>query len=179
MANRYLLPCSCGKKLPVAATQAGETIVCTCGNRITVPTLRGLRELKQETAASTAAAPPARRWSAVQGYMFSLGILTAIVGGAIGAYQLFMTFQLKPHTVDQTAAANASMDADVDKMSPLETLEEWQHATEHGLGNDGSPGWVEAQKLAAGYRRNAVAAFIVAGLGVLALAAALFLKPSS
>lgn len=42
----YLLPCTCGKKLRVSSAQAGEELICECGARVQVPTMRGLRELQ-------------------------------------------------------------------------------------------------------------------------------------
>lgn len=44
--KRYLLPCSCGRNLPVEMSQAGQHVVCKCGGLLEVPTLRSLRELE-------------------------------------------------------------------------------------------------------------------------------------
>jgi hypothetical protein len=46
MSKRFLLPCACGKKLVVDATQAGEQLRCECGTSVLVPTLRGLKDLE-------------------------------------------------------------------------------------------------------------------------------------
>jgi hypothetical protein len=172
MATRYLLPCTCGKKTPVAAAQAGEIVNCPCGAPLTVPTLRGLRDL--EIAAEATARPQKRGWTATQGYLFSCGILVAMLGAAIGAWQFLIYVELEPYTADQTAAANANMDAGVDKMTLLETLDEWQHNLQHGLGSDGMPGWIAAQNLSVAHRRSALIAFIAAGLGLLAVVASFF-----
>lgn len=45
---KYLLPCSCGKaKLEVDSSQSGLAFPCPeCGTQLTVPTMRGLRELE-------------------------------------------------------------------------------------------------------------------------------------
>jgi hypothetical protein len=55
----YLLPCSCGQKLAVSVRQAGQSVRCTCGASLEVPTLRGLRELHP---ADVQAAARARAW---------------------------------------------------------------------------------------------------------------------
>lgn len=172
MSTRYLLPCSCGKKTPVAVAQAGGTVTCTCGSNLTVPTLRGIRELEPE--AESVARPHKRGWSATQGYLFSFGILAALIGAAVGGWQFFIYTELEPYTVDQTAAANASMDADVDQMDLLESLDEWKHTLEHGLGNDGTPGWIAAQSLSDAHRRSAIIGFAIAGMGLLAVIASFF-----
>ncbi len=52
MRAKYLLPCTCGREIPVEATQAGQQIRCQCGVELEVPTLLNLTRLKP-------AAPPA------------------------------------------------------------------------------------------------------------------------
>ncbi len=46
MATKYLLPCTCGKKIPVESRQAGEEILCDCGLRLTAPTMLSMRKLE-------------------------------------------------------------------------------------------------------------------------------------
>ena len=46
MSEQFLLPCSCGQKVRVGNAQAGAGVRCVCGKSLTVPTLRGLRELE-------------------------------------------------------------------------------------------------------------------------------------
>lgn len=41
----YLLTCQCGKQHVVSKAQAGESISCSCGKQLEVPTLRGLNQL--------------------------------------------------------------------------------------------------------------------------------------
>lgn len=42
-SNLFDIPCGCGKELSVTDKDAGTWIVCECGNRISVPSLRALR----------------------------------------------------------------------------------------------------------------------------------------
>jgi len=81
MATTYLLPCVCGQKLPVSATQAGESIQCTCGANLTVPSLSELADL--ELAPSTSARRKRRKrpWSKRQGWIL-LGAF--VVAAAVG-----------------------------------------------------------------------------------------------
>jgi hypothetical protein len=55
VSTKYALPCNaCGKKLHVQASQAGTSLKCVCGKSVDVPSMRGIRQLKQvdETAAN-------------------------------------------------------------------------------------------------------------------------------
>lgn len=52
---KYLLPCTCGREIPVEGTQAGQQVRCQCGVELEVPTLLNLTRLKP--AAPPAAAP--------------------------------------------------------------------------------------------------------------------------
>ncbi len=45
--SEYLLPCTCGKLVPVEVGQAGGQVECACGARLDVPTLRQLRHLQR------------------------------------------------------------------------------------------------------------------------------------
>ncbi len=77
----YLLPCSCGQKVPVSVRHAGQMVRCACGAELEVPTLRGLREL--ESAAGTT---PARRvWGDRQRVVFALAV-ASLVAFAVGGY---------------------------------------------------------------------------------------------
>ncbi|MCA9269712.1 MAG: hypothetical protein KDA41_14630 [Planctomycetales bacterium] len=40
---QYAVPCQCGHRVEVSATQAGATVKCTCGASLDVPTLSQLR----------------------------------------------------------------------------------------------------------------------------------------
>jgi hypothetical protein len=49
MADKYLVPCSCGQSVPVAVNQAGSKVLCSCGSEVGVPPLRKLREFPRDT----------------------------------------------------------------------------------------------------------------------------------
>lgn len=73
----YLVPCTCGKRVRVRARQAGEQVTCECGATVSVPTIRGLKQL--ESIADDAAGPATQR-SSLQGPLFSLGLLSLFAG---------------------------------------------------------------------------------------------------
>ncbi|MGL6195868.1 MAG: hypothetical protein ACRC2T_13715 [Thermoguttaceae bacterium] len=58
MAQKYLLPCTCGESVPIETTQAGQTVTCSCGLQLQVPTLlkiKKLPEYKEQEAVSDSA----------------------------------------------------------------------------------------------------------------------------
>jgi hypothetical protein len=62
VSTRYLLPCSCGRKVSVAFTQAGQEIQCACGAVLEIPTMRGLVQLERAPTQ-----PPTGEPSSAQG----------------------------------------------------------------------------------------------------------------
>jgi len=80
---RYLLPCSCGRKLPIHASQAGERVLCTCGADVEVPTMREIAALEQDRS-ERVAARLAVRWGLRQ-RLFLAGAVLALAGVLLGA----------------------------------------------------------------------------------------------
>jgi hypothetical protein len=50
---QYLLPCSCGRKMPIETRQAGESIACECGATLEIPRLLELKKLEKIAAQSS------------------------------------------------------------------------------------------------------------------------------
>ncbi|MEX2114129.1 MAG: hypothetical protein WD845_13140 [Pirellulales bacterium] len=78
----YLLPCSCGQKVPVSIRHAGQMVRCVCGAELEVPALRGLRELE---GAAGATAPARRAWGDRQRVVFGLAV-ASLVAFAVAGY---------------------------------------------------------------------------------------------
>lgn len=76
MRGKYLLPCSCGREIPVEAAQAGEQVRCTCGAELEVPTLLALATLKRAEPGPAATKPPAT-WGARQRLILVGAMITA------------------------------------------------------------------------------------------------------
>jgi len=57
VSAKYLLPCHCGLHIVIEPRQAGETVVCSCGVSLQVPTMLGMSALEPVIEESTA--PPA------------------------------------------------------------------------------------------------------------------------
>ncbi|MHC4405869.1 MAG: hypothetical protein ACYTG0_40010, partial [Planctomycetota bacterium] len=78
MSAKYLLPCSCGQKIPVGATQAGGGLRCECGAELEVPALRELTQLDRAEVKPTRRAP-APSWGSRQSVFF-LGLVVMAAG---------------------------------------------------------------------------------------------------
>ncbi len=108
MITKYLLPCSCGKKVAVRDTQSGQTVRCQCGAELEVPARQRLHTLEQATAEE----PPAATrpgWNPAWGIVL-LGVLVMIAGGMF----TFFAYQNRPIL------------ADVDQITPWESFLMWQ-----------------------------------------------------
>ena len=118
MAVKYLLPCSCGKRLLVERSGAGGRIDCDCGAKIDVPTLRDLRNLESIETASTTPG-----WTRAQGSLFVLAIVL-LAGGA------FLTFKLIQSIPDSqltgVPGVAADLDSRGDQLNAAETLQLWR-----------------------------------------------------
>jgi hypothetical protein len=85
VSARYLLPCPCGKKIPVDTAQAGQVVSCDCGRRIEVPTLLRLRLLETVDEERQSAAP--RRWGVPQGLtIVGAAVMLAAAAGLLVCY---------------------------------------------------------------------------------------------
>jgi len=147
MSQHYLLPCSCGQKLRVAAAQAGGQVSCACGQSLTVPTLRGLRAL--EPAAVEANSKAAPGWSITHGVFFSSGLVLIVVGIALIAFNLNRYRQFAGFTVDHTDTVVAAHTAEIDRLSAVQLFDEWSNVLSQGLGEKSTPPWEAAKQFVA------------------------------
>ncbi len=95
--TKYLLPCSCGREIPVEITKAGQEVQCTCGASVEVPTLQGLRALKR--AAPDAAAPRKSTWGLRQQLLLVGAVITVIALVPAGYLYLYRPQMLDIDTV--------------------------------------------------------------------------------
>lgn len=88
MQTKYLLPCPCGRQIPIETAQAGQTIRCQCGAELEVPRLMQMRSLSR-------AEPEPQQSERQSGWgvrqrLVLLGALVAIPGFVLATY-LFLT----------------------------------------------------------------------------------------
>jgi hypothetical protein len=110
---KYLLPCSsCGEKIPVEVSQAGQQIECNCRAILEIPTMAGIRAL-QRAELSPEDQRPISRWEARHGVL--------LAGAVITVAALCMTtyvYKVRPQPVE------------VEDLSPFRTLQAWQFLRE-------------------------------------------------
>lgn len=169
MSQRYLLSCSCGRTIPVGVSQAGSTVVCSCGKSLDVPTIRGLKALPpdKEAAAATFAKPAAAtefNGINLQGAMFVLGLLLTLAGLGLGGYNGWLYTQIDTKNYDDEVLAYIG--GEIDKLSPSQLLETWKKLEEMGIGEYVPAGHIVARQASQNAFRLAIAggAMVVAGL---------------
>src|ERR671926_333709 len=99
----YLLPCSCGQTTRITAAQAGTQVACVCGERLPVPTLRGIRELK--IAPPQSSSKRSTTWTPVHGALFASGLAIASIGAVFLAYFGLLYIQLGGHPITRDLTA--------------------------------------------------------------------------
>lgn len=179
MSQQYLLPCTCGQKLTISPSQAGGQVACSCGKVLSVPTLRGLRELD---AAPTAAPVQAKAgWSPLHGVFFAGGLVVAAIGVVYLAMHGLQYTQIKGFnlTQDFTPAVVSSEMARIDALTPLKALEEWHENIEHGLGEQEEPPWSKYKRLADYNMGRIKFGFVALIAGVAVAIAALLAAPKT
>ena len=120
MGQQYLLPCSCGQSVAVETGQAGDTVTCACGDRLTVPTFRQLTRL-QPTADTVATS---HGWGARQGLLL-LGSIVLIA--ALGATLYIWSDSPMSITDVITEDPSAALDLEqIDNMTPIDAWHFWK-----------------------------------------------------
>lgn len=171
MKAEYLLPCSCGNKVPVDAGQAGAKVACSCGQQLTVPTFRALRDLERVTpAAAVAESSP---WSTTRGILFSFGTLVSVIAAGLVFYHLYMYSQLWDGGEAWKQEHLNEMRAGVDYLTPVEAVTEFQEMAKTGLTIDGIPPWSQISAVRDSSRRWLTASLVALAIGLVSLSASL------
>ena len=166
MANLYFLPCDCGQKVRVGPAQAGQAVACGCGKKLSVPTLRGLRELEAAPAEASAADTKRASWSPWRGAAFSGGLAVGAVSLFLCAMNLWYFTGANLYSEDRTDEFAGAMAGQLEEYSAEQLLDEWNMTRAEGLGHVHTPVWVVAKHSAAIYRWQAIA---FGSLGLIAL----------
>ena len=126
MNAMYLLPCSCGRKVPVQLRQAGETIKCDCGISLEVPTLTGMKSLQKSEAVEE---PKIAKTAWTTGHRLTFfGGLVILVAIGIGGWLLWYGpsdpyANFTPEGMIQAAQTR----------TPIQSLRLWQMLVRSGL----------------------------------------------
>lgn len=174
MATTYLLPCTCGEKLRIDASQAGLDVPCRCGKVVKAPTLRGLSQLERVEDATTAT--PAQEWG-TRHRLVMIGSLIAACGLAIAGWYWWTTppfdpvISIDPRFPKQVAAEVAAMPAE-------KLIEAWEKLANERLDRSEPADVVEYRRIVSRLRGFMYAGLAIAAVGGLVLASSLIVdKP--
>ena len=172
MSSHFLLPCECGQTTPVQVSQAGQSLRCACGRALTVPTMRGIRELKPAEVEPSKKVTE-RSWNQTRGMIFGAGALCIIAGIILCAfnYPIYRNAAAVQPTSEDLEFTWAAIDA----TPPADLLDLWHFASQHGLGAHEDSIFVNARKLAGRYRGWVITGAVLLGLGVILVAAPLLM----
>jgi hypothetical protein len=173
---QYLLPCSCGEKIRVEPAQAGGLVACSCGQTLTVPTLRGMRALTEAPADQSVSRRRGDRWRPIQGVFFTFGLITTLLSLAVVGYTYFMYSQASQLTHDLTPEINEFEGTQIDQLGVMESYEMFSQMREEGLGEAVLPHWIHFQHVVAEQRIVMLVGTVAAAIGIAAVAASLFMK---
>lgn len=122
MPTSYLLPCSCGQKVPVESRQAGEVVECGCGRSLEVPTLLQMATLER-TEPELEPRRSAKAWGARQ----SLSLLGAVVFvGALGAAGFLLSDRPPSPDPEWAKKPPELIRRQIKALTPLESRGFWQ-----------------------------------------------------
>jgi hypothetical protein len=149
--DKYLLPCSCGKKIPVETTMAGQSIQCSCGRTLDVPKLQGIRRL--ERFVETSDTP--RKTSSRAGRALGI-VLIGLIILAAGATHVWWTHSWRPVLPELNLA-------------PWEMWLIWQRDLRQGVRY---PEYVESPYMQdmKVYRMYLTFGYVIMGLGIVTIA---------
>jgi hypothetical protein len=85
---KYLLPCKCGQSVEIEPSQAGQTVACSCGENLTVPTMMQVKAL------SLAPDKPEPVQKQTTGTTTGTSYKTALIFGILGYECMLLSFLL-------------------------------------------------------------------------------------
>ncbi len=122
MSSGFLLPCTCGKKIAVSKSQAGEEIRCECGEKLQVPTLRGFSNLEKAIPVLPQEKGPRKSagWNPMLGVPTAIFFAAFLVASGLCANSCYWRWQVD--TSYQVKDEIAKGEELLDKLRPAELL---------------------------------------------------------
>lgn len=173
MPKNHLFSCSsCKKEFPVGQRSAGMNVDCPfCDHKNVIPGMRQLRALpvaEEETAGAKGGGSDLKR------FLFSAGLLVAVLGGILGLALSYYADSLATESILEEQLEFGSQF--IGTMTPGHLWEAWDQMELRGL-----PDWQETQdvrynKQAGHLQSIAYGLFGLGGLGLLSLLASFFVR---
>ena len=128
MPTSYLLPCSCGQKVPVDLRQAGEVVECSCGRSLDVPTMLQMAALERAEPD-----PGMRRSPRPWGVRQSLSLLGAVIFlGALGAAVFLLSIRPSAPVSTKAEMDPEAIRRQTQTLTPLQSRWIWQSLQARG-----------------------------------------------
>lgn len=163
----YLLPCECGNEVSVTLAQAGQTVSCSCGRSLSVPTMLGIKAL--ELAEPESDWPISKsEWGARQRVIL-VGLVLVLASVAVLAFfhrgepeppaKILETDLLERHT---------------ESLSLIQTMQLWDYLRQ-GFSTKREVD-IYYERLLAAYHRRMGITLVFLGLGILTLLGGFFIR---
>jgi hypothetical protein len=142
---QYQLTCSCGTTHRVSVSQAGQSLTCACGNSLSIPTLRGLKELPPAQAGDATTSHSSERAETGRPSVW-VGILFAIMFLAVPCAIFFAYQRLTMDTSNTEEADRNAAFAELDAATPLMLSDAWNQYSTIALGPPNKPSFYHAEQ---------------------------------
>ena len=121
MIAKYLLPCPCGQQVVVEPRQAGETVPCSCGEPLLVPSLLDMTSL-DSVSLHLPVGPAASAWGLKRALQF-IGTILIVVAFILGVVVYWNRPVSRFDAVDPERIQQTYQ-----QLSPSQTWQTWQDA---------------------------------------------------
>lgn len=128
----HLLDCECGKQIAVEPRQAGSQIPCTCGNLVTAPSMREIRDLPMANQAG-ASDKFRSKWSLQQGLIFFFGGLTILIATLVLGFLAYAVSRLDTTEPEVSLELKAKSDEYINNAPPEELIDQFYIIEQTGL----------------------------------------------
>ncbi|NLX55210.1 MAG: hypothetical protein GXY58_08860 [Planctomycetaceae bacterium] len=174
---KYLLPCSCGQSMAIEVSQAGQSVQCTCGKTLDVPTMRLIRQLPPADEVPEKTRVRDRHWSLRQRLFFSCG-LALLMGGLLSA-AFFQMGRAGLETEERPWDNLERAYQDIDTMDIEQTWELWTNVRNESIGPYNPPPFIRHRLWSARWYRSITISLIVSAIGLVLTLSSFLARPQS
>ncbi len=159
MSTNFYLPCSCGEKIKVSRTLAGQEVTCSCGVRTVVPTLREL--VKLEPVEETVGTREKKSWNQTQGTIAAILLGLSVLSAIYASLQVYTSYRFaSDHSVEDELREGDKM---IEEATPGTLMETYDKFHTMGLGDRSPPPFAISQRLSAESAQIARKYFLASG----------------